>query len=83
MLFNKCEQSNRMRIEDRNKDNYKNYSEQFDHKCTYIIHKCIYKCILTMTQCNLCAAWSRKTPRCTALSGGGAGGCLVFIVLLL
>ena len=44
MLFNKCERSNRMLIEDSNKDNYKQNSEQFDHKCTYIIiHKCNYK----------------------------------------
>ena len=42
-----------------------------------------YKCKLAMTECNLLVAWSRKTRRCTALSGGGAGGCLVFIVLLL
>jgi len=32
-----------MLIEDGNKDNYKQNSEQFDHKCTYIIHKCTYK----------------------------------------
>ena len=47
-----------MRIKDSNKDNYKQNSEQFDHKCTYIIHKCTYKCTLTMTECNLCAALS-------------------------
>jgi len=41
MLFDKYEQSNRMRFEDCNmyKDNYKQNSEQFDHKCTY---KCTY-----------------------------------------
>ena len=76
MLVNKCEQSNTMRIEDSNKDNYEQNSEQFDHKCTctYIIHKCTYKFTLTMTECNLC---SRKTRRCTVVA------CLVFIVLLL
>jgi len=42
---------------DSNKDNYK-LSEQFDNKYTY---KCSYKA----TECNLCAAWSRKTHRCT------------------
>jgi len=28
-----------MRIEDSNKDNYKQNSEQFDHKCNYIVQK--------------------------------------------
>jgi len=32
-----------MLIEDSNKDNYKQNSEQFNHKCTYVIHKCTYK----------------------------------------
>jgi len=55
-----------MLIEDSSKDNYKQNSEQFDHKCTYIIHKCILT-NYTMT------AWSRKTRRCTV--GGACLSC--------
>ena len=36
-VFNKCEPSNRMWIEDSNKDNYNQFSEQLNHKCTYNI----------------------------------------------
>ena len=49
-----------MLIEDSNKDNYKQNSEQFDHKIMYLHHTQMYLQItLTMTAC------SRKTRRCT------------------
>jgi len=36
-------------------------SEQRDHKCTYIIHNVLANVLSAIW----CAAWSRKTRRCT------------------
>jgi len=56
-----------MRIEDSNKDNYKQNSEQLITNVLTSYTNVLYKCTLTMIECNLCAAWSRKTRRCTVL----------------
>jgi len=83
MLFNKCEPSNRMQIEHSNKDNYKAIFWATWSKM-YLQHTQMYlqmhlQVNLRWLSAILCAAWSRKTHRCTAHS------CFVyvFIVLLL